>query len=67
MSESLPTGLSANLFELPLGVIAHAASEAIVVVDQQQRIVALNPAAQRMFLCSPASVLGQPQIGRAHV
>ena len=60
MSESLPTGLSANLFELPLGVIAHAASEAIVVVDQQQRIVALNPAAQRMFLCSPASVLGQP-------
>ncbi|MBK8106606.1 MAG: PAS domain-containing protein [Betaproteobacteria bacterium] len=38
-------------------MIGHAASEAIVVVDQQQRIVALNPAAQRMFLCSPASVL----------
>lgn len=60
MSESLPSALSASLFELPLGVIAHAASEAIVVVDQQQRIVALNPAAQRMFLCSSASMLGQP-------
>ena len=60
MSESPPSALSARLFELPLGVIAHAASEAIVVVDQQQRVVALNPAAQRMFLCSPASVLGRP-------
>ena len=60
MNESLPKGLSASLFELPLGVIAHAASEAIVVVDQQQRIVALNPAAQRMFLCAPSSMLGQP-------
>ena len=60
MSKALPAGPMVPLFDLPLGVIAHAASEAIVVVDQQQRIVALNPAAQAMFLHAPARLLGQP-------
>ena len=53
-------GLAASFFETPLGVIARAAREAVVVVDQQQRIVALNPAAQRMFLYTSSSALGQP-------
>ncbi len=60
MTEATPPGLAASLFETPLGVIAKAAREAIVVVDQQQRIVALNPAAQRMFLCTSSAALGQP-------
>jgi len=60
MTQPLPSGLSAHLFALPLGVIAHAAREAIVVIDAQQRIVAVNPAAQRVFLCASAAVVGQP-------
>jgi len=56
----LPAGLSARLFEMPLGVIAHAAREAIVVVDRQQSIVAMNPAAQRMFLYAGGEALGRP-------
>lgn len=38
----------------------NAASEAIVTVDEQQRIVMINPAAQRMFGCSAADALGSP-------
>ena len=36
------------------------AGEAIVTVDAQQRIVMINPAAQRMFGCSAADALGSP-------
>ncbi len=60
MTEPTPPGLAASLFDTPLGVVAQAAREAIVVIDHQQRIVALNPAAQRMFLCSSAAAIGQP-------
>lgn len=45
---------------MPLGVIAHAAREAIVVVDRQQSIVAMNPAAQRMFRYAGGEALGRP-------
>ncbi len=38
----------------------NAASEGIVTVDEQQRIVMINPAAQRMFGCSPDEALGSP-------
>ncbi len=38
----------------------HAASEGIVTVDAQQRIVMINPAAQRMFRCSADEALGSP-------
>ena len=55
-----PAGLSARLFEMPMGVIAHAAREAIVVVDRQQAIVAMNPAAQRMFRYAGGEALGRP-------
>ena len=60
MTQATPPGLAASLFETPFGAIAKAAREAIVVVDQRQRIVALNPAAQRMFLCTSSATLGQP-------
>lgn len=53
--------------------IIHAASEAIVTIDELQRIVMLNPAAQRMFACSAADVLGRdlsvlipPRFRKAH-
>ena len=42
------------------GGAVHAASEAIVTVDEQQRIVMINPAAQRMFGCSAVEALGSP-------
>jgi PAS domain S-box-containing protein len=38
----------------------HVASEAIVTVDEQQRIVMINPAAERMFGCSAVDALGSP-------
>jgi len=47
-------------FDTPLAAILHAAREAVVTVDEQQRIVMINPAAQRMFGCSAGEVLGQP-------
>lgn len=59
MTESTPPGFAARLFETPLGIVAKAAREAIVVVDQQHCIVALNPAAQRMFRCTSSAMLGK--------
>jgi PAS domain S-box-containing protein len=42
------------------GAAAFAACDAIVAVDEQQRIVLFNPAAQRMFGYSAAETLGSP-------
>jgi two-component system, NarL family, sensor histidine kinase UhpB len=42
------------------GGAVNAASEAIITVDEQQRIVMINPAAQRMFGCSAVEALGSP-------
>lgn len=47
-----------DLFSVPLGSIIRASHEAIVVIDEQQVIVALNPAAQEMFGCTAEQVLG---------
>lgn len=47
-------------FDAPLADIAHAAHEAIVILDEAQRIVMLNPAAQSMFGCTAADALGAP-------
>ena len=40
------------------GSLRHAAHEAIVTIDGEQRIVMINPAAQRMFRCSAQEALG---------
>ena len=46
-------------FDPPLRAVMLAAREAIVTVDARQRIVAMNPAAQRMFRCEDAPLVGQ--------
>ena len=57
----LPTPLAAvGFFDLPLGAVAGAARDAIVLVDSQQCIVALNQAATQMFGHAQAALLGQP-------
>ncbi len=48
----------ASPFEDAPGSLRHAAHEAIVTVDEAQRIVMINPAAQRMFGCTAAEALG---------
>lgn len=49
-----------DLFDLPLGLIANAAAEALVIVDHRQHIVAANPAALAMFGRIPAELIGHP-------
>jgi len=44
------------------GAAAYAACDAIVAVDEQQRIVMFNPAAQRMFGYSAGEVLGRSSL-----
>ena len=46
--------------DTPMAGIARAAHEAIVVIDETQRIVMLNPAAKNMFGCGAADALGSP-------
>ncbi len=50
----------AAAFDSLHGTAAHAACDAIIAVDEQQRIVMFNPAAQRIFGCSAADALGSP-------
>jgi len=47
-------------FDAPMASLARAAHEAIVVIDEAQRVVMLNPAAAEMFRCRSADVLGGP-------
>lgn len=51
-------GRSNDMFRLLRDSIVRASHEAIVTVDEQQRIVMINPEAQRMFGCSAADALG---------
>jgi len=53
---ALPTGF----FELPVGLVAGASRDAVVLVDAQQHIVALNAAAARMFGHARQDMLGWP-------
>jgi len=59
MSANPQAEASFDLFDRPMGSILQAAQEAIVMVDERQCIVALNPAAERMFRCTAPQVLGQ--------
>ena len=49
-----------DFFGLPLGAVAGAARDAIVLVDGGQTIVAINEAASRMFGYTQTALLGQP-------
>jgi PAS domain S-box-containing protein len=49
-----------GLFSTPLGPIADAAREGIVMIDGDQTIVAVNSAALEMFGWQRADLLGQP-------
>jgi len=60
MSSVPPIVPAVSLFDLPLGAVASAAGESIVLTDSQQRIVAFNAAAETMFGHAAADVLGQP-------
>lgn len=56
--KTAPPSLTAGLFELAQGSIVHDALEAIITVDDEQRVVMINPAAQRMFGYTAAEALG---------
>lgn len=56
-----PPALSVvDFFGLPLGAVAGAARDAIVLVDGGQTIVAINEAASQMFGYAQSALLGQP-------
>jgi PAS domain S-box-containing protein len=50
---------TAEPIDKAFGAAVHAAC-AVVVVDDQQRVVMINPAAQRMLGCNAADALGSP-------
>ena len=61
----LPASLApaaADIVDAP-GSLRHAAHEGIVTIDENQRIVMINPAAQRIFGCSAEEALGS-DLGR---
>ena len=58
MNSSQPTASFAPSLESTYCSAIHASQEAILIVDEQQRIVLFNPAAQRMFECTEASAVG---------
>lgn len=47
-------------FSGPFGDLLVAAHEAILLVDEQQRVIGFNPAAEALFGCSAGEALGSP-------
>lgn len=60
MSTTEPPRSAASYFDGPLGGVLSATHEAIVMVDEAQTIVALNPAAEALLGCRSADTLGSP-------
>ena len=50
---------ASRLFEGACSGLFAASHEAMVMIDEQQRVVAMNPAAERLLGCSAADTLGQ--------
>lgn len=50
----------AGFFDRPENSLLHAAHEAIVMVDEQQTVVAVNAAAETTFRCGAGALLGLP-------
>lgn len=48
-----------DLFDSLVGGVLHTQHEALMLIDDRQRIVAFNAAAEQMFGCASAQVLGQ--------
>ena len=59
-NEVIKTGVALRAGEERLARILDSAMDAIVTVDEQQRITMFNPAAERMFGCPAADALGVP-------
>jgi PAS domain S-box-containing protein len=59
-SEVIERGAAVRAGEERLSRIIDSAMDAIVTVDEQQRITLFNPAAERMFRCPATDAIGTP-------
>ena len=59
-SEAVERGAAARAGEERLSRIIDSAMDAIVTVDEQQRITMFNPAAEKMFRCPASDAIGTP-------
>ncbi len=59
MNHNMPKSLPARLLKSMMTDIVNSAMDAIVSVDEEQRIVMFNAAAEKMFLCPAENALGK--------